>query len=336
MNSRIDETGTTEVLRVREESRLSGVLRTWSAELGLAGVIAISILLFSLLNPIFFSTDTLLTVLRAMASVGTIAVGMTLLLVSGKFDLSIGAVAALGAVVSAQFMTVGLPPVIAIVLGLVASALVGFANALLSLWASIPVLIVTLGTMYVARGLALVISNGRPISSLPRELIEFAQMNWLGLSFQVWAFIVVAVIAHLILTRTTAGRSMYASGGNPIAARLAGVRVRLIQTVLFVVVSVLSGATGVLIMARIEVAQPAIGAGYELTVVASCAVGGVSLFGGRGSVLGAVLGVLFIQIVSVGMVLAHVDPTLQQVGIGVALLAAITVDVVRRRTSSPH
>lgn len=305
-----------------------------SPEVGLCALILALVAVFSLLSPSFFSIGTAQTIFRAVASVGIISVGMSLLLITGKFDLSVGSVAALGAVTAGQLMTAGVPVALSVLGGLVASAAVGMLNAWLTLWVNIPVLIVTLATLYIARGVALVITNGQAITTLPLALTDFGKAEIAGLPWPVWIFLFLVVIGHIVLRYTLFGRAAFASGGNAVAARIAGIRVRRVQTISFVVVSVLSGLAGILIMARIEVGQPSIGDGYELSVLAACVVGGVSLFGGRGSIIGAFLGVIFVQVVAVGMVLTKVDPTLQQVGIGAALLVAITVDVVRSRRAS--
>jgi ribose/xylose/arabinose/galactoside ABC-type transport system permease subunit len=300
-----------------------------STEVPLGGLIIAATLVFSAINPVFFSVENAQTIFRAVAFVGIIAVGMTFLLISGKFDLSVGSVAALGAVSAGQFMNLGVPTWIAVAGGLIVAAAIGAVNAFLTLWLHIPVLIVTLGTLYIARGLALVITNGLAVRGLTDEFKEFGQAEFAGLPISVWIFLTLTIAAFVVLKYTPFGRYLYASGGNDEAARLAGVKVRSIRAAAFVLVSTLSGLAGILIMGRIESGQPTIGQGYELSVLAACVVGGVSLFGGRGTISGMFLGVIFVQIVSVGLVLSRVDPTLQQVGIGLALLIAVVVDVVR-------
>ncbi len=303
-------------------------------EITLAIVLGLLVVLFTALNPVFLTWDTAQTILRSVSYIGIIAVGMSLLLVSGQFDLSVGSVAALGAVTAGELMLLGVPVIPACIAGIVASGVIGVLNAVLTLNAHIPVLVVTLGTLYIARGIALVVTGGQQISPLPESLLAFGEAEVLGLPYPVWIFLVLAVAGYVLLRHTKFGRSAYACGGNPVAARLAGLPVRRIQGLLFVLVACLAGLAGILIMARIQVGQASIGQGYELSVLAACVVGGVSLFGGRGSVLGAVLGVIFVQVVSTGLVLAKVDPALQPVGIGAALLVAISLDVVRRQQAA--
>jgi ribose transport system permease protein len=300
-----------------------------NTEVPLGALIIVAVIAFTAVNPVFFSIDNAQTIFRAVAFVGIIAVGMTLLLIAGKFDLSVGSVAALGAVSAGQFMNVGVPTWLAVLGGLLVSAAVGAVNAFLTLWLRIPVLIVTLGTLYIARGLALVITNGLAVRGLTKDFKEAGQAEFLNLPVSVWIFLILTVIAFFVLKLTPYGRFLYASGGNEEAARLAGIRVREVQAWTFVLVSTLSGLAGILIMARIGSGQPTIGQGYELSVLAACVVGGISLFGGKGTISGMFLGVIFVQVISVGLVLAKVNPTLQQVGVGLALLVAIVVDVVR-------
>jgi ribose/xylose/arabinose/galactoside ABC-type transport system permease subunit len=303
-------------------------------ELALVAVLVVLTVVFTILNPVFLSWETAQTILRSIAFIGIIAVGMSMLLVSGQFDLSVGSVAALGAVCAGELMTAGVPVLVACAAGIAVSGAVGVLNAILTLFARIPVLVVTLGTLFMARGLAFVVTGGQQISPLPESLVQFGEADVLGLPYPVWIFFAIAVTGHVILHFTRFGRAAYASGGNPLAARLAGIQVRRVQALSFVLVSCLAGLSGILIMARIQVGEPSIGQGYELSVLAACVVGGVSLFGGRGSVIGAVLGVIFVQVVSTGLVLAQVDPALQPVGIGAALLVAISLDVVRRQRAA--
>ena len=318
--------------KVETRARLAKVLL--SPEVALVAVLVLLSIVFTILNPVFLSWATAQTILRSVAFIGIIAVGMSMLLVSGQFDLSVGSVAALGAVCAGELMTAGVPVLVACLAGIAVSGAVGVLNAVLTLFARIPVLVVTLGTLYMARGLAFVVTGGQQISPLPESLVAFGEADVLGLPYPVWIFFAVAVAGHVVLHFSRFGRAAYASGGNPLAARLAGIQVRRVQAISFVLVSCLAGLSGILIMARIQVGEPSIGQGYELSVLAACVVGGVSLFGGRGSVIGAVLGVIFVQVVSTGLVLAQVDPALQPVGIGAALLVAISLDVVRRQSAA--
>ena len=303
-------------------------------EVALALILLAVSALFTFLNPVFLSWDTAQTILRSVAFVGIMAVGMAVLLVSGQFDLSVGSVAGLTAVCSAELMTSGWSIGAAVLAGLVVAASVGLFNAVLAVYAHIPVLVVTLGTLYMARGLAQVVTGGKQVTPLPQRLLDVGAASFLGLPLAVWIFFAIVVVGQVVLRWTRFGRSAYAAGGNPVAAQLAGIRVRRVRAVLFVVVAVLAGLSGILIMATIQIGDPTIGQGYELSVLAACVVGGVSLFGGRGTVVGAVLGVVVVQVVSTGLVLAQVDPALQPVGIGVALLVAISLDVVGRQQAA--
>lgn len=310
-------------------SRLLG-----TTELSLSLLIVLCVAIFASINPVFLSVQIFETVLRSVTFVGIIAIGMTFLLISGKFDLSVGAVAALAAIVAGQLMHLGSSTWVACLVGLLAAALVGLTNALLTLWLRIPVLIVTLGTLYIARGFALVISDGQAVVGLTDGFIWFGQATFLNLPYSSWIFLGLSVVAYFVLKLTPYGRFLYASGGNEEAARLAGVPVRAVQTVSFVLVSTLSGLVGLLIMARIESGQPTIGQFYELGVLAACVVGGVSLFGGKGSISGMWLGVFFVQVISIGLVTSQVSPTFQEVGVGTALLVAVVLDVLRSQPGS--
>jgi len=298
---------------------------------GLTIALVAVVVMFTIINPVFSSVDNAQNILRSVPYIALIAIGMTVLMISGNFDLSVGSVAALGAVVVAKLAEIGVPLLVALVAGLLIGAAVGLVNAWLALWRGVPVLVVTLGMLYIARGLALVITNGQPINPIPDALVSFGRGQWFGLTWPVYIVAVVAVVAQIVLSRTPTGRRLYACGGNDYAAHLAGVRVRRLRTGAFVATSVLSAAAGIMLMARLQIGQPSIGQGYELLALGGAVVGGVSLFGGSGSVVGALLGVVFVQVIGTGVVLAKIDPSLQPVLIGIALLGAVGLDALARR-----
>ena len=298
---------------------------------GLTIALVVVFIIFTIINPVFSSVDNAQNILRSVPYIALIAIGMTLLMISGNFDLSVGSVAALGAVVVAKLAEIGVPLLLALLAGLLAGVAVGLVNAWLTLWRGVPVLVVTLGMLYIARGLALVITNGQPINPIPDALVDFGRGQWFGLTWPVYIVVLVGIVAQIGLSRTPAGRRLYACGGNDYAAHLAGIRVRRLRTGAFVTTSVLSAAAGIMLMARLQIGQPSIGQGYELLALGGAVVGGVSLFGGSGSVVGAMLGVVFVQVIGTGVVLSKIDPSLQPVLIGVALLAAVGLDAVNRR-----
>lgn len=289
-------------------------------------------LLFYLINPTMVAPKNIANMLRALSFVGVIALGMTFLMISGEFDLSVGSVAGLCAIVCSHLMVNkgwGVAP--AILAGLLTGAACGLINSFVVLKMGVPGFIATLGMLYMARGINYLISKGYSIYPLPDVLNKFGVAQPLGISWSFFFFIVLAILFDQILRRTVHGRRLYAVGGNKEVANLAGINVNLIKTSGFVLVSMMAGLSGMLLMSRIVTGQPTIGAGWELNVIAAVVIGGVSLFGGSGSILGAVIGLMIMQVVNTGLIIVNVDPYWQTVAIGGIMILAVFIDLVRRR-----
>lgn len=303
------------------------------AEFGLiVAIVAVSVL-FTLIQPNFLSFATAQSVIRAVAFVGIIAVGQALLLITREFDLSVGAVAGLGAVVASRLMEGegGIAWPVAVAAGIATGTGAGLANGLLVTQLRIPALVVTLGMLYIAQGLSLVVTGGFPITDLSADFLVIGQANPLGLPWAAWIFFGVVVAGSVVLKTTTFGRRTYATGGSVRAASYAGMRPERTKIVLFITVSSLAALAGILLIGRIGVADPTIGQDWGLRSIGGAVVGGVSLFGGAGSVLGAFLGVVFLQLVTTGLVIAGFDTSLQDVAVGVLLIGAIALDRWRQR-----
>lgn len=313
----------------------------WSGTLaGLAGrpevgaliPLVLITLVFAALSPTFLSGSSVATMLNAVAFIGIIVVGQTFLLVIGGLDLSVGSVAGLAAVVAAVLLRdFGWPVGLALPAGVAVGAVIGLANAILVVRCGIPAFIATLGMMYIARGIDYLVCNGYPIAPLPAEVRQFAEILPSGVSWALLAFITAVVVGDLVLRRTVFGRSLYAIGGNEEVARLAGIRTGLVKGSCYVLTGALAGLAGVLVMVQVNVGQPEIGAGWELDTIASVVIGGVSLFGGVGTVLGALIGLLIMQVVRSGLVSCDVSPHWQTVAVGLIMILAVGADLLRRR-----
>jgi ribose transport system permease protein len=302
-----------------------------SPEVSLLGALAAAILVFALINPGFVSHANLESNLRTITFIGIVAIGQALLLITGEFDLSVGSVAALGAVVGGLFMHVDHVPVpLAVVLAVLVGAGVGLINGMLVVKLRLPALIVTLGMLFIARGAAYVLSQGKQVYPLPHGIAKLSSQV-LGLPVSVWIFVVLGLVAELVTRRSGFGRRLYATGGNEEASLLAGIRTDRIKLSAFVATGALAAFSGVLVMSQLHAGDPQIGTGWELSVVAAVVVGGVSLRGGVGTIAGALLGVLFLQVVSSGLVVAGVEATLQPVAVGVVMIAALALDQLRQR-----
>lgn len=295
-------------------------------------VLALVLALFTVLNPAFLSRGSIDAVVQALAFVGIVAVGQTLLIIAGEFDLSVGSTAALCSVAAALLMTKGgQDPILAMVMGLALGGLVGLANAILVLRVAIPSFIATIGMLFVARGLTVYISDAKPIHPLPAVVGELGDLGVAGLSVSIVALLLLVVLGTFLVQRTAFGRLICATGGNVEAARIAGVKTVRIKAALFVTVGVLAGLSGILSIIHFGSASHTTGIGWELTAIAAVVVGGTSLFGGTGTVFGTLIGLAILQAITNGLVAANIDPWWQTVTIGLIMIASVSVDLARRR-----
>lgn len=303
------------------------------SEAGVLSAVALLVVVFTLIEPAFLSPTITRSVLTAVSYLGIIAVGQTVLLVCGEFDLSVGSVAGLCAIVAADAMTTfSLPVPIAVLLGVSVGAVIGLINGLVVVRLHIPAFIQTLGMLFIAQGLTQVVTNGAPIYPLPESVSRFGQTEvvaGLGWSF-VW-FAILVLLGDAFLRLSSPGRNCYAVGGNPQVARLVGIDVDRYKILGFIATGSLAATAGIFVMANLGSGSTAIGSGWELLVVAGVVVGGVSLFGGIGSVLGGVTGILLLQIVQSGLVVVGLSPNWQQVAVGLIMVLAVGIDVLRRR-----
>jgi ribose transport system permease protein len=302
-------------------------------EVGVVVPLIVFVLIFTLVNPAFLSPISVTTMLRTMSFIGIIALGQTFLLISGAFDLSVGSTAGLAAIICSYAMVkLSLPIPVAFLAGILTGVVVGLVNSFSVLKLGVPAFIATLGMLYIAKGITFLISKGYTIYPLPEAIKTFGTAEPFGTSWSFVLFVILAVIAHLILSRTTYGRKLYVVGGNAEVARLAGISPAFIQASGFVLVSVCASLGGMMMMSRIVTGNPTIGLSWEMNVISGVVIGGVSLFGGSGSILGAVLGLLIMQVVTSGLVVTGVDPYWQTVAIGVIMIVAVAVDILRRRS----
>jgi ribose/xylose/arabinose/galactoside ABC-type transport system permease subunit len=296
----------------------------------LVGLCLLSILL-SILSPHFLSVSNLRNVLEQTAINAVVAVGMTFVIVSGGIDLSVGSIVAFSGVLLASALAAGAPAPAAIAAGVAAGALCGLANGLLVTRGRLPPFIATLGMMSVARGAALVFTEGRPISGFDTGFRSLATGRVLGLPTPVLVVALVYAAAHLLLTRTRFGRYVYAIGGNEEATRLSGVAVRFHKTMVYVLCGTTSALAAVLLTSRLNSAQPIAGMMYELDAIAATVIGGTSLLGGSGSLGGTLVGALIMGVLRNGLNLLGVSSYLQQIVIGAVIIVAVLVDSLLKR-----
>jgi len=293
------------------------------------------VLIFYFINPVFLHADNIAALVRAMSFIGVIALGQTFLMISGAFDLSVGSVAGLSAIVCSALMVRehwSIP--MAVLGGLAVGATTGLINSFVVLKLGVPAFVATLGMLNIAKGIDFLISKGYTIYPLPDAVNKFGTAEPLNTSWSFIIFVVMAIIAAFVLAKTSYGRKLYAVGGNPEVARLAGISPAKIQMSGFILTGMCASLAGMLLMARIVIGNPTIGLGWELNVIAGVVIGGVSLFGGAGSIIGAVIGLLIMGVVTNGLVVVKLDPYWQTVAIGLIMIAAVAIDILRRRSKT--
>jgi len=298
----------------------------------LIGLLALCLFL-TVWTDTFFSFRNFLNVLDQVTVLGIMAVGMTLVILIGGIDLAVGSVMALSMMVLGYLnVEMGLPMSLSILLALLAAAANGLCAGILITRFNVPAFIATLAMMSIARGLANMITNGQQIIGFPAWFNMSAIIRYGGfLTMTVAVMLVVFVLALLYQKYRYGGRTLYAIGGNPEVARLAGINVNRITVMVYVVCSLLAGLSGMVLAARLDSVQPSSGVGYELDAIAAVVIGGTSLSGGTGGIGGTIIGVLIIGVLRNGLNLLSVSPFMQQVIIGAVIVLAVTAETFRKR-----
>ncbi|MGN9783456.1 ABC transporter permease [Nonomuraea sp. ZG12] len=303
----------------------------WLAENGAVAALVVLVVALSLLSSTFLSVTNLLNVGVQAAVTAILAFGSTFVIVTGGIDLSVGSVAALSAITLAWTATdAGVAWPVAVVVSLTVGVVAGLVNAALIAYGKLPPFIATLAMLGIARGLALVISQGSPIS-MPDAVSALGGNLGRYLPIPVIVMVVMGLIAAVILNRTYAGRAMYAIGGNEEAARLSGIKVDRQQLITYGLSGAFAAVAGIVLASRLASAQPQAAAGYELDAIAAVVIGGASLSGGKGRALGTFVGALILAVLRNGLNLLSVSAFWQQVVIGAVIALAVLVDTLRRR-----
>ncbi|WP_425101043.1 ABC transporter permease [Tropicibacter sp. S64] len=305
------------------------------------------ILGFGLTSQAFFSVNNGLTVLLQTSVIGLLGIGMTLVIITGGIDLSVGSVLALSGVVSAMAVKAGVPVVPAMSLGVMVGAACGAFNGLVITRLHIPPFVATLGMMLIARGIALQITGAAPVSGLGKafgilgngalfRIVEqqangFPKVVFPGIPYPAILLLLVAIAAAYMLKRRQIGRHIYATGSQEEAARLSGVRVDRTKLYAYTMSGALAGLSGNVLMSRLITAQPSEGVMYELDAIAAAVIGGASLQGGVGTISGTMIGAFIIGILRNGLNMVGVSAFIQQIVIGLVVIGAVWIDQVRNR-----
>lgn len=285
----------------------------------------------SILSPYFLSLENILAIGLQMSVVAIMAIGQMMVIISAGIDLSVGSVLALSGIGTTMLLVQGVSIIPAIMVGLLIGTLLGLLTGSLVSWGHIPPFIATLGIMGIARGAALLLTGGVPIFGLPDNFNFLGGGRILGLiPVPVIFTVILALIGHFILTRLAFGRHIFAIGSNPEAAILSGINVKKTLLKIYTINGLLCGFAGIILASRLSTGQPTAGTGYELDVIAACVIGGASLSGGEGSILGAIIGALIMGVLRNGCNLLDISAFWQQIAIGTIIIVAVFSDQYRK------
>ncbi len=300
-------------------------------ELGITVVLIIISVILSLLSPMFFTTSNIFTLLLNTVNIGLLAIGEAFVLLTGGIDLSVGAVLALSGVITAVIFQAHFPWYIAAITGILSGVITGLFNGVVIRYTKVPPFIATFASMGVASSIPLIITQANPIPII-NQGFSFVGQGFVFkiIPFPVIVFVIVAILAHIILSRTVFGIHVYAFGGNRESSRLSGINTTLTEISVYVISGTLAGLSGVILASRLASGYPTAGAGNSLfEAISAAVVGGVSLFGGIGSIPGAFVGAVIIGTLADGMNILNVDSYWQPLVIGLVILVAVTVDTLR-------
>ena len=309
-------------------------------EFGIFLALVLLFVFFSFATPHFFNVGNLLNIIRQVSLIGILAMGMTMVIVTGEIDLSVGAIYGAAAIVGGFAMTRGLPVWLAVVAALLTGLVFGLLNGVLATYARIPALIVTLGMMNVARGFALVLSGARVIA-LSKRTVDASGLDWflflgqgkiLGIPVLSIVFLLTVAVAFLVYGRTLLGFRMRAVGGSAQAALAAGINANGVKIAAFAITAFFCAVGGLLNLSFLANVQGTTGTGLELDVIAAVIIGGTSLKGGEGTILGTLIGVLIMGTLKNGIILMGVSPFWQMLIVGVVIIAAVAIDMWTKAT----
>jgi len=336
----VEASDTVKTTAQQSQKRMARFFTNAGQTSSLALVLVVLFIFFSVSTDAFFTGPNLINVMRQASFTGIAAVGATMVLLIGGIDLSVGSLLAFTGVIAAKvIIEAGYPPVVGLLAGLVAGMLWGTVNGLIVTRLRIPALITTLGTLTIIRGIGFTLTGGLPVFGFPKESFlgfeegvqAIGKGYVLGIPVPVIIMVIVFVLGYIFLYRTYFGRYIYAIGGNLETARLSGIKVERMQLMVYSVAGLLTGIAGMIVMGRVNSGQPSLGVGFELEVITAVVLGGVSIAGGAGSLLGVILGVFIMGVLSNGLIILNVTEYNQMVVRGLVLLIAVGVDQLRIR-----
>lgn len=293
---------------------------------GLLGIVVVLILLFGMFNPVFISISNLLNIIDQIAIIGIIAVGMTVVIITGGIDLSVGSIVAFAGIVLAKSLLAGFSLPTSILFCLITGAGLGLVNGFFIAYGKVPAFIATLGIMSAARGAALYLTDGRAVSGIPEGLSSFVTSQDLGFSTPSIIFILLSIAIWLFLKYTYWGKYIYAIGGNEKAAWLSGIKVRKYKLLVYSLSGLAAAVACIMLVGKLNSAQPQAGNMYELNAIAAVVIGGASLSGGKGNIWSTFLGVLILGILQNGFSILNIPSYYQQILVGLIIIFAVIID----------
>lgn len=322
--------------RTRDISPRGGVKAFFSRNehLGVAIALIALIVLMSFIAPYFWTTGNIVEVMRQVSAIAILSAGGTFVILTSGIDLSVGSALGVTAMTAIVCANADLPAVVSIVAAVGAGVVIGAINGVFVARFALPAFIVTLAALTYLRGVVHVGTGGTTLIPAEVGFSWIGQGSLFGIPYAVLIMLAVYVGGWYLLNRTVFGRRVYAIGGNKEAARLSGIPVRRVVMTTYVISGAAAGIAGLIIAARLESAVPELGTGYELDAIAAIVLGGTSLMGGRGSLVGTFIGVLFIAVLSNGMTLMNVESFYQDIIMGVVILVAVLIDRVRKRDAT--
>ncbi len=315
-------------------SRKGGNLTSFIGTYGIYLVFLLIVAVLSIASPTFMSVVNITNVLRQVSINGIISVGMTFVIIAGGIDLSVGSILGIATIVCTSFSHPGQSVVLSCAIGLAVGLACGLANGLLIAYGEVPPFIITLGMLTIARGLTLLYNNGRPVIDLSDEYTEIGGGSFLGVPNPIIVFAVIAILAYCILKFTKFGRHVYAIGGNELSAKVSGINVNLVKTLVYTITGGLSAVSGIILSSRVMTGSPVAGEGYELDAIAACVIGGASLSGGLGGIPGTIVGALLIGVMTNGLDLLKVSSYYQDIAKGVIIILAVLIDIKSKKRKS--
>lgn len=300
-------------------------------EMLLVGILVILFIFFSVTSPVFLKTDTLMKLLKQASIYGIIAIGMVFVITSSGIDISVGSVVGLSGIIVSMCMLSGMGVMVSILIAILASVLVGLFNGVLVFDANVPPFIATMASMTIVRNIILLITGAKTISGLPKGFTAIAAGNVFGVPNLFLAWFAIILMSFFISKKTVFGRNIYSYGSNKEAARLSGINTRVTVYGVYVFCAVVCGIAGILLTSRLGNGVPTSGDGYELDAIAAAVVGGASLDGGEGSVIGTVLGAMIMAMLRQGGTLLGINSFIMEIIIGSLIALAVVIDKIRRR-----